>query len=376
MGFIEKEKYFCYVCGEELTEENKSDEHIILNAIGGHLHSYTLLCKKCNSKLGEQADAKLAENLSFFTDMLQVRKNRNKPHKLVMTDRTGLEYVIRDAGTDYELRKPIIYVEKDDVGVKVDITARNMEELSRMLRGQVRLGTLTEEQTNAIMTKASLAEYRPVLNKTISISSEAFPSIIKSAVNFYLDCFHDTDTIKHLIPYVKGEKKCNEVLYLHLFKKLPYCVDNQQVTHMIHLEGHRNTKLLYALMEYFSVYIYVVVLNSDYRGKDINKTYTYDVVSGKEIPRDFTLKLTMEDLEAFRNQPHEEYVKYLSYVQERADKVMAIWDDRQRKNEINAVINEVFANHVSESCFTEAMVNEISDKLVRRIMDRTLNESE
>lgn len=78
---MEEEKYYCYLCGKELTDENKSDEHIILNAIGGHLHSYTLLCMECNSKLGEQADAKLAEDLSFFSDMLEIKKNRSNPHK-------------------------------------------------------------------------------------------------------------------------------------------------------------------------------------------------------------------------------------------------------------------------------------------------------
>lgn len=67
-------KYYCYICGDELTDTNNSDEHIILNSIGGHLHSKQLLCKKCNSKLGDTADAKLAEDLSFYTDMLKVKK--------------------------------------------------------------------------------------------------------------------------------------------------------------------------------------------------------------------------------------------------------------------------------------------------------------
>lgn len=75
---MEEQKYYCYIFGKEITAENRTDEHIILNAIGGHLHSYTIICKDCNTRMGESADAKLAEDLSFFTDMLKVRKNRQR----------------------------------------------------------------------------------------------------------------------------------------------------------------------------------------------------------------------------------------------------------------------------------------------------------
>lgn len=94
----ERDKYYCYICDNELTEENQSDEHIILNAIGGHLHSHIVLCKKCNSELGEKADSKLAEDLSFYTDMLQVKKNRQKNHKRIMLDKDGHGVVVKDAG--------------------------------------------------------------------------------------------------------------------------------------------------------------------------------------------------------------------------------------------------------------------------------------
>ena len=46
----------CFVCGTVLTEENSSDEHILLNALGGHIHSKKLLCKRCNSVLGTTSD--------------------------------------------------------------------------------------------------------------------------------------------------------------------------------------------------------------------------------------------------------------------------------------------------------------------------------
>ena len=51
----------CLICNETLTEANASDEHIILNSLGGHLHSKDLLCKKCNNKFGKEADAALAD---------------------------------------------------------------------------------------------------------------------------------------------------------------------------------------------------------------------------------------------------------------------------------------------------------------------------
>lgn len=43
----------CYLCGKLLNEANSSVEHIIPNAIGGHLKSKNLLCKDCNSNTGE-----------------------------------------------------------------------------------------------------------------------------------------------------------------------------------------------------------------------------------------------------------------------------------------------------------------------------------
>lgn len=67
----------CYLCDEFLTAaaDNISKEHIILNAIGGHLKSKELLCKTCNSKFGEDADSELANQLLFLSSYLQVKRD-------------------------------------------------------------------------------------------------------------------------------------------------------------------------------------------------------------------------------------------------------------------------------------------------------------
>lgn len=66
----------CYICGEELTKDNTSAEHIIPNAIGGKLKSKDLICKKCNNKLGHNTDNELAKQLEFFTNFLNINRER------------------------------------------------------------------------------------------------------------------------------------------------------------------------------------------------------------------------------------------------------------------------------------------------------------
>ncbi len=315
-------KYYCYICDHELTDTNKSDEHIILNAIGGHLHSDTLLCKNCNNKIGEMSDAQLAEDLSFFTDMLVVKKKRQNPHNQIMQDEHGHEVIVENGGQKIILRRPLITKLNDNT---LKITARNEKELKGIVEGLAKRGESVSESIVDIIGKAKFIKERPCLSKNVCITEKAFPSIIKSAVNYYMLLFHDAPTIKHLVPYILGEKNLKDVLYLHLFKNLPYETIEEQVTHMIHLEGNQNTKLLYAMMEFYGTYTYIVVLNSEYNGININKIYTYDTISSQEVTRSFSLPLRIEDLEQFRNQPHGEYIKYLEYVQNRFNNVMSIW---------------------------------------------------
>lgn len=80
----------CFICNETLTEINASDEHIILNSLGGHLHSKNLLCKKCNSKLGNQTDAALAETLKFAASQLNVKRCRGKIRLFVQTRKRNM----------------------------------------------------------------------------------------------------------------------------------------------------------------------------------------------------------------------------------------------------------------------------------------------
>ena len=367
-------KYHCYVCDEELTDTNTSDEHIILNAIGGHLHSKTLLCKSCNSKLGETADAKLAEDLSFYTDMLKVEKARKNPHKQIMLDNEGHEVIVDDAGAKIKLRHPYVKFDHNANNTIIHITARNKEEAKAIFNSLVKKKIISQEEAAKLPEKATRIESRPILHKRIYISQEAFPSIIKSAVSYYLLKTHDTPRIKHLIPYLFGEKDTKEVLYLHHFKKLPFDEPKEEVTHMIHIEGHKDTALLYAMMEYYGIFIYIVILDSNYNGDDINETYTYDTIEGCETSRTFSLPLTIEELNRFRNQPYEEYLKCLPYIEERANRLMGIWQKRKDHEELSNVLDKVFKKYPEEGIITEQMISDVENEFMKFIENKFTSE--
>ena len=83
----------CYLCGKLLNEANSSVEHIIPNAIGGHLKSKNLLCKDCNSNTGQNIDATLSEQLNFIANMLNIECDRGKPQAFKIKDgKTGELY--------------------------------------------------------------------------------------------------------------------------------------------------------------------------------------------------------------------------------------------------------------------------------------------
>lgn len=96
----------CYFCGCTLTEQNKSMEHIVSNALGGKLKSDKLLCKKCNNDMGCWED-ELSKKLMYFITSLEIKRERGKiPVYTAVTSDNKKVYIkpgfIVDEGTTYK----------------------------------------------------------------------------------------------------------------------------------------------------------------------------------------------------------------------------------------------------------------------------------
>lgn len=104
------EEIYCAICNEEITEKNRSIEHIIPNAIGGILKTYKLFCKNCNSKFGSNLDAAFVKNFSFINASVDIRRDR----KTSNTSTTG--YCFTDNGEliDCKIDKDTVSFIKDN----------------------------------------------------------------------------------------------------------------------------------------------------------------------------------------------------------------------------------------------------------------------
>ena len=349
----------CYICEKPLEGDNASLEHIVLNGIGGKLRSRTLLCKTCNGELGHKSDVALSESLSFYTDMLQVKKDRDNGHNQVMTDEEGHEIIVEDAGGKLKLRRSYFEKEILDDEKRYHITAKNEKELKDYLEGQVKAKEITQAQMDEVMAKAKMKPHRPRLTIRTVIPQEAFPNIVRSAVNYYIENTRRYDDVKHLIPYIKGERNCQEILHLVLFDILPYEEKGDEITHMIHLEGNPTSRVLYAMLEYYGLYTYAVFLKEDYDGPELNLTYCYDVLHEKETEREFSLPVNRKWIEKYKEGFEATAKERFAAAERRANKILGVWQEKDRDRAVKDIVGKAFSKIPEGAMITPEMLDGI-----------------
>lgn len=288
----------CIVCGCELNETNCTEEHIILNALGGHLKSKELLCKQHNSAFGDDCDAELANQLQVLSSNFQVHRQRGKNPDIEGTTISGEKYKIVDGITPVKVKPMVEISDLEGGGKNIHVEARDEKELRQILKGlKAKYPNLNIDIEDVVAhgehTSKQLDEY---VTFNLSIGGElAFRSVAKTAVEYYVLKTSDIDTINHLVPYLKGDEN-KEVTRLYMSMEPVYEQKRGDVCHVIHLESNLNEHLLYAYVEFYSVFSFLVLLSDKYNGAEINYTYCFELNEVKEIERDIKLDLTKQEL--------------------------------------------------------------------------------
>jgi hypothetical protein len=124
----------CVLCDTEITNTNDSQEHLILNAIGGTRKVRGVYCVRCNSDSGSRWDSDAVRQLEFLASHLGIVRERGNGRAVDLVTLSGRAVRKRpDGRLSFPRSKPSITPKGEGVEIRIQATTR--AEAQRTLRG-------------------------------------------------------------------------------------------------------------------------------------------------------------------------------------------------------------------------------------------------
>lgn len=276
----------CYICEQEILQDNTYNEHIQLNSLGGKLKSKDIICGSC-APFFDLADAALGKLLNPIAAQLNIDRDRGTPppFEVDAVERNGERYVLMPGGKP-RLHIPIVNIN----GERIEITVSDEQSLRKVLKGMKKKNPgLTNEAIELLIKGAEkLKENIGEVEYSINLGDESLlRAICKMAMSFYIYRDGDRENIAHLIPYIKGQEKpensCIGYYYPLSNKPYDYLQEQGRVVHSLFVKGDPSQEKLYGLIQLFGNFRFLVLLNDNYHGEQFETSYTFDVLSREEI---------------------------------------------------------------------------------------------
>ncbi|NBG66208.1 HNH endonuclease [Acidiluteibacter ferrifornacis] len=306
----------CFVCPlrnqseecEHSFEDGKgSEEHILLQSLGGKLKSKRLLCDKSNKEFGKKYDLEVSDQLKLIKDIMGIN-TRTKIKSIDLVDLEGRLRPIK-AGS-YKPMHTIDLVKDNGI---ITLSFKNDEEFDKKRKELINSGKYKEERPvieskflRQFSNKYSEGEYL-----TFQINKDYLLHFLKVAIEFYLYCgypIHNIEgSIRNLEKEIVTDGKNPRVFEYHPEHDV-YVPKGNEISHLIHLRVDGKKHLIYCMIEYFNFTRTIVILNDNYNG-DINefKNYCYDLQNKKQ------LELSKNEIDlGFNNFNLREFRKYYS----------------------------------------------------------------
>lgn len=285
----------CALCPTELTDQTRSEEHVILNAIGGRMLVDDFICKRCNDTTGHAWDAQLAAQLNGLSIFCAITRDRGAPppHRTITTE--GEALAVHPDGY-MTLAAPRFEETQVDGRVQVSFTARTLAEARKMLRGVKAKYPKTD--TAALEADLKVETYYPrgYLKETFSIDgATAGRSIVKSALALAVHAGIAARDCQDALDYLLGSG--GEPCFGYYYEDDP--VEGRpegMPLHCVSVSADPAERLVLGYVEFFGIYRMVVCLGRDYTGPAMCLTYAVDPRSGETLDLKVRLKVGLNDI--------------------------------------------------------------------------------
>lgn len=153
----------CIFCDSALDRQTKP-EHVLLNALGGRKTTTQVICSACNNRFGSGVDKALAAQVEVIRNLLQMESGTGSSAPMLRKVRAGDETLnMRGDGTLEPVVKPFSITERPDGSFNVEITARSIEEIDRLIPDIAASLRMPEAdiRSQLLTAKARAVERRP-----------------------------------------------------------------------------------------------------------------------------------------------------------------------------------------------------------------------
>lgn len=291
----------CVLCDSPLSDANDSEEHIIINAIGGRLKVSGVLCIACNNGAGQAWDSALATDLQSLGLLIGVKRERGSLPSLAVENLDGDQLLLHADGSLSPARAKFTETSDGSGAVKIEIVARTPEEARKILKGVKRKYPKFDLESAIASSRVQSGYSKSPLNFSMEFGGAlSGRSLVKSVLCFAVangvvarDC---TSARQYLLR--KGVEACFGYWY-----ESDIVVDRPAGVplHCVVVSNQGTEGQLLGYIEFFGVRRMVVCLAESYSGAAVHASYCIDPRSSQRLELEFDLGLSRIDIEAAYN---------------------------------------------------------------------------
>lgn len=292
----------CTLCGNFLTKENNSREHLIPSAIGGRKKIKGFICKSCNNRTGAAWDAPLANTFQKFSLFIGIRRDKGITPFAKIETMGGKSHCLHSDGTR-TLTKPQYNLTRTENGVEVSIQASSKEDLSNLRKRLEKENDLSKADISKLFDGVEFTQTYsddPALIDLQVNLDLCGQSLVKSVLALAHDSEVEPASFEQALYHLKNADAASIVgFYYH--DDLVVNRPEDQIFHCIAVQGNPETKQLIGYVEYFRCLRVLVCLSNQYEGGKFSNSYAINPVSGHTLSIEVNLNLSRQEVAAALN---------------------------------------------------------------------------
>ena len=279
----------CWLCENDLTESNRSQEHIIPAALGGKQTVDDFLCERCNNTTGSKWDASLIEAnkpMDFIASQRDWREseprrryelgNRANRHEVVTENETHTMY--RGGGDSV--------TSFDGQNLKAAIASFSEAQRSQILRGLFRKYAIPREQWARIEQAVSAqAAEEPSRGHSIQTGiALSLPSASRAMVKSMLALACRVGVTQEECSQFLADWRANDSSSLGCFPEWQVLSMDEKIdVRCVAISGSSETGMLLGFAQLSGFIPWIFPLAVPYEGSSRHAVYAIDAKTGNEV---------------------------------------------------------------------------------------------